>query len=61
MERKPAAVLEIFFNRGLVGAGLTLVGSHAYGALLERVRSRQERRRHRPRTMGIWFYGKLAS
>ncbi len=34
MERKPAAVLEIFFNRGLVGAGLTLVGSHAYGALL---------------------------
>lgn len=34
MERKPAAVLEVFFNRGLIGAGLTLVGSHAYGALL---------------------------
>ena len=34
MERKPAAVLEVFFNRGLVAAGLTLVGSHAYGALL---------------------------
>ena len=34
MERKPAAVLEVFFNRGLVGAGLTLVGSHAYGAIL---------------------------
>ena len=34
IERKPAAVLEVFFNRGLTRAGLTLVGSHAYGALL---------------------------
>ena len=34
IERKPAAVLEVFFNRGLTQAGLTLVGSHAYGALL---------------------------
>lgn len=34
MERKPAAVLEVFFNRGLIQAGLTLVGAHAYGALL---------------------------
>ncbi len=34
VERKPAAVLEVFFNRGLTRAGLTLVGSHAYGALL---------------------------
>jgi len=34
IDRKPAAVLEVFFNRGLVQAGLTLVGSHAYGALL---------------------------
>jgi hypothetical protein len=34
IERKPAAVLEVFFNRGLIHAGLTLVGSHAYGALL---------------------------
>jgi hypothetical protein len=34
IERKPAAVLEVFFNRGLIQAGLTLVGSHAYGALL---------------------------
>jgi hypothetical protein len=34
VERKPAAVLEVLFNRGLIGAGLTLVGSHAYGALL---------------------------
>jgi hypothetical protein len=34
IERKPAAVLEVLFNRGLTGAGLTLVGSHAYGVLL---------------------------
>lgn len=34
MERKAAAVLEVFFNRGLIQAGLTLVGAHAYGALL---------------------------
>lgn len=34
IDRKPAAVLEVLFNRGLTGAGLTLVGSHAYGALL---------------------------
>ena len=34
IERKPAAVLATFFNHGLFGAGLTLVGSHAYGALL---------------------------
>lgn len=34
LDRKPAAVLEIFFNRRLTQAGLTLVGSHAYGALL---------------------------
>ena len=33
-DRKPAAVLAVFFNRGLYQAGLTLVGSHAYGALL---------------------------
>jgi hypothetical protein len=34
VERKPAAVLEVLFNHGLFQAGLTLVGSHAYGALL---------------------------
>lgn len=34
VDRRPAAVLEVLFNRGLIGAGLTLVGSHAYGALL---------------------------
>ena len=34
VERKAAAVLAAFFNRGLFAAGLTLVGSHAYGALL---------------------------
>ena len=34
MERKPAAVFEVFYNRDLIAAGLTLVGSHAYGALL---------------------------
>lgn len=34
IERKPAAVLEVFFNRRLIEAGLVLVGSHAYGALL---------------------------
>ena len=34
IDRKPAAVLEVLFNRGLIAAGLSLVGSHAYGALL---------------------------
>ena len=34
VDRKPAAVLEVLFNRGLFAAGLVLVGSHAYGALL---------------------------
>lgn len=34
IDRKPAAVLAVLFNRGLFHAGLTLVGSHAYGALL---------------------------
>ena len=34
LERDPAAVLAVLFNRGLTGAGLTLVGSHAYGVLL---------------------------
>ncbi len=34
IDRKPAAVLAVFFNRGLHGAGLTLVGSHAFGSLL---------------------------
>lgn len=34
IDRKPAAVLEVLHNRRLFAAGLTLVGSHAYGALL---------------------------
>jgi hypothetical protein len=34
IERKAAAVLGVFYNRGLFGAGLVLVGAHAYGALL---------------------------
>ena len=34
IERKPAAVLAALFNRSLFDAGLVLVGSHAYGALL---------------------------
>ncbi len=34
IDRKPAAVLAVLFNRGLFHAGLALVGSHAYGALL---------------------------
>ena len=34
IDRKPSAVLAVFFNRGLHAAGLTLVGSHAYCALL---------------------------
>lgn len=34
VERNPAAVLAVFYNRGLHAAGLTLVGSHAYGVLL---------------------------
>lgn len=34
LDRKPAAVLEVLFNRGLTQGGLTLVGSHAYGVLL---------------------------
>jgi hypothetical protein len=37
IDRKPAAVLEVFFNKRLFQAGLTLVGSHAYGALLNEV------------------------
>jgi hypothetical protein len=34
VEREPAAVLSVFFNHGLQRSGLVLVGSHAYGALL---------------------------
>lgn len=34
IERNPAAVLAVFFNHGLHQAGLGLIGSHAYGALL---------------------------
>jgi hypothetical protein len=34
IERKPAAVLGVLFNRGLINGGLALVGSHAYAALL---------------------------
>jgi hypothetical protein len=34
IERKPAAVLAVFFNHALFRSGLTLVGSHAYGVLL---------------------------
>jgi hypothetical protein len=34
IERSPAAVLAVFFNYGLYRAGLALIGSHAYGALL---------------------------
>jgi hypothetical protein len=34
IERKTAAVLGALFNRGMFQAGLTLVGSHAYGILL---------------------------
>lgn len=34
LDRKAATVLEILFNRGLTQAGLTLVGSHAFGVLL---------------------------
>jgi hypothetical protein len=34
IDRKPAAVLQAFYNRGLFKGGLALVGSHAYGALL---------------------------
>lgn len=34
IDRKPAAVLGALFNAGLFEAGLTLVGSHAYGILL---------------------------
>lgn len=34
VDRKVAAVLAALFNRGLFEAGLALVGSHAYGALL---------------------------
>lgn len=33
-DRQPAAVLAMLFNHGLWAAGLTLVGSHAYGVLL---------------------------
>ena len=34
IDRKPAAVLEVLFNHKLIYGGLVLVGSHAYGALL---------------------------
>ena len=34
IDRKPAAVIEVLANRSLFRAGLVLVGSHAYGALL---------------------------
>lgn len=34
IDRKPAAVIEVLCNRSLFEAGLVLVGSHAYGALL---------------------------
>jgi hypothetical protein len=34
IDRKPAAVIEALHNKGLFKAGLTLVGSHAYGSLL---------------------------
>jgi hypothetical protein len=34
IERKPAAVLAVLYNHGLFASGLVLVGSHAYGALL---------------------------
>jgi len=34
IDRKPAAVLGACYNRSLFRAGLVLVGSHAYGALL---------------------------
>lgn len=34
IEREPAAVLAVFFNHGLYNAGLVLIGSHAYGSLL---------------------------
>jgi hypothetical protein len=34
IDRKPAAVLAVLYNHGLFQAGLALVGSHAYGALL---------------------------
>jgi hypothetical protein len=34
IDRKPAAVLEVLFNSSLFDAGLAVVGSHAYGALL---------------------------
>jgi len=37
IDKKPAAILDVFFNKGLFQAGLTLVGSHAYGALLNEV------------------------
>ena len=33
-DREPAAVLAALYNHGLFQAGLTLVGSHAYGALV---------------------------
>jgi hypothetical protein len=34
IDRKPAAVLEVLFNKRLFEGGLALVGSHAYSALL---------------------------
>jgi hypothetical protein len=37
VERKTAAVLAALYNHGLFHAGLTLVGSHAYGVLLNEI------------------------
>ena len=34
IDKKPSAVLAVLFNMGLFKAGITLVGSHAYGVLL---------------------------
>lgn len=34
IDRKPAAVLAVLYNRKLIEAGLVIVGSHAYGCLL---------------------------
>lgn len=34
IDKKPSSVLGALFNKGLFQAGITLVGSHAYGALL---------------------------
>ena len=34
IDRKPSAVLEVLFNHGLTPGGAVIVGSHAYGTLL---------------------------